>query len=317
MPEQEGELRLYKRARAELGSRAWLIAGAIVALGCALLLLVFLLRGRGLGLWRVTHLGRALLDSGAIAADSQGAFTNVIFLHHSTGHNLIEEGGVRQRFREAGYDFWDHGYNGTGLRRPDGSYANYSYRIPDDNTDPDGLANLLAQRAYGLPLNAFSALLQHEVIVFKSCFPASQIESDDQLALYKAYYLNMRDVMDAHPDRVFVVMSPPPLNPAATDSEAAARARAFARWLQSDEYLAGHPNVFAFDLFGHLAEDDPASPDYNMLRAAYREGTDSHPNHAANQIVGPLFADFVMQAAEEYRAASAGHSGLLERGPVD
>jgi hypothetical protein len=117
--------------------------------------------------------------------------------------------------------------------------------------------------------------LQYEVIAFKSCFPTSHIASDEQLAQYKAYYLAMRDVMDAHPERVFVVMSPPPLNPAATDAGAAARARGFADWLQSDEYLTGRPNVFAFDLFGHLAEEDPALPGHNMLRAAYREGDPS------------------------------------------
>ena len=190
----------------------------------------------------------------------------------------------------------------TGLRNPAGEYTGYSYNIPEDNTDPDGLARIFAQRAYGLPVNALSGLLQHEVIAFKSCFPACQITSDEQSAQYKSYYLAMRDVMDRYPDKVFIVISPPPLNPAATDAEAAARARSFAEWLQSDEYLAGHPNVFAFDLFGHLAEEDPASPDYNMLRAGYREGADSHPNQLANETVGPLFADFVMEAAEQYRA---------------
>jgi hypothetical protein len=111
----------------------------------------------------------------------------------------------------------------------------------------------------------------------------------------------MRDVMDQHPDHVFVVISPPPLNPAATTPEAAARARAFADWLTSDAYLEGHPNVFAFDFFDHLAEDDPTASDYNMLRAAYRDGEDSHPNQTANEVVGPAFSKAVMSAARSYR----------------
>ncbi len=257
---------------------------------------------RGLGLWRLTNLGRAAIDSRSVSSHSHGDFTNIIFLHHSVGNNLIEQGGVRQKFSEAGFSFWDHGYNWEKLRGPDDSRTNYNYNIPDDNTDPDGLARIFAQPAYGLPLNAFSGLLQHEVIAFKSCFPVSNIASDEQLAKYKSYYLGMRDVMDRHRDKIFIVMTPPPLNPAETNAEAAVRARAFADWLKSDEYLSGHPNVFIFDFFGYLAEGDQTLPDYSMLRAAYREGSDSHPNRLANETLGPLFVDFIINAVQRYRA---------------
>lgn len=277
--------------------------GGVLALAFAAVVGFRLVTGRtvGFGLWRVKHLGLAVLDSGSVAGTARGQYTDVIFLHHSTGNNLIEEGEVRRRFTETGYDFWDHHYNYTGLRDPDGQLRGYSYRIPRDNTDPDGLAETFAQRVYPLPLNALSGLLQHEVIAFKSCFPASNITSDEQLQQYKEWYLGMRDVMDSHPDRVFVVMSPPPLNPAATTPQVAGRARAFADWLTSDAYLAGHPNVSAFDFFDQLAEGDPAAADYNMLRADYREGEDSHPNQVANEALGPVFAGFVIEAAETYR----------------
>jgi hypothetical protein len=294
------------------GCRRWIFALGVAAIVLLLgLVALRLITGHGLGIWTfVSSTVRSILDHDVVINGSQGEFTNVIFLHLSTGRNLIDEGVVRERFSAAGYQFWDHDYNWIGLRDPAGEYTGYGYNVPDSNTNPDGLARLFAQRVYDLPLNAFSRLLQHEVIAFKSCFPASQITSDEQLAQYKAWYLAMRDVMDAQPERVFVVMSPPPLNPAATDAKAAARARAFAEWLGSDEYLAGHPNVFMFDFFGHLAEDDPGSPEYNMLRAAYRrDGEDSHPNELANQTVGPLFAGFVMEAAEAYRATYAGDSG--------
>lgn len=282
---------------------AFIVVGISLVLAFGLLIGFRLLTGRplGFGLWRVKHLVLAILNSQSVAATTHGKYTNVIFLHHSTGYNLINQGGVREKFAEAGFDFWDHDYNWPGLKRPDGSETGYSYRVPDDNTDPDGLARIFGQRAYGLPLNTLSGLLQHEVIVFKSCFPASDITTDEQLETYEAYYLSMRDVMDRHPDHVFVVMSPPPLIPAATTPEAAARARAFADWLTSEAYTAGHPNVFAFDFFDQLAEDDPSAPDYNMLREAYRNGEDSHPNQTANQAVGPTFAEAVMEAARSYR----------------
>jgi hypothetical protein len=187
------------------------------------------------------------------------------------------------------------------VRRPDGSSAGFHYGVPDDNTNPDGLAGVFAQPVYRLPINTFSGLLQHEVIVFKSCFPVSKIASDEQLERYKDYYLSMRSVMDQHRDKVFVVVTPPPLNPAATDVEAASRARAFAEWLASEEYLSGHPNVFTFDFFGLLAEGDPAAWDYSMLKADYRNGEDSHPNAVANEMLGPLFVEFIVDAASSHR----------------
>lgn len=256
------------------------------------------LRGQGIRM-ALTHHLKALLDR--TSTEQRGDFTDVIFLHHSTGRNLISQGSVRERLTEAGFQFWDHDYNWEGLTRPDGARAGYSYVIPDDNTDPDGLARLFAQPVYSWPLNGFSGLMQHEVIAFKSCFPASNITSKEQLEQYKTWYLGMREVMDRYPDHIFIVVTPPPLNPAATPPEVAARARAFAEWLQSDDFLAGHTNVFTFDFFGLLAEDDSAAPDSNMLRAEYREGTDSHPNELANETIGPLFADFIVETVQAYR----------------
>ncbi len=277
-----------------------------IALGVLVVALVggvgLALRGQGLRM-ALVHRLRAVLDRRNVARS--GDFTNVVFLHHSTGRNLIRQGGVRERLTAAGFRFWDHDYNWEGLTRPDGTRAGYSYGVPDDNTDPDGLARLFAQPVYPWPLNAFSGLMQHEVIAFKSCFPASNITDDAQLEQYKAWYLGMRTVMDRHPDHIFIVVTPPPLNPAATTPEAAARARAFANWLKSDEFLAGHPHVFTFDFFDLLAEGDPSAPGFNMLRAAYREGEDSHPNRLANETIGPLFADFIIEVVQTYRTRLA------------
>jgi hypothetical protein len=260
------------------------------------------LRGRGLRM-TVIHCVRALIAHRNI--EQSGDFNNVIFVHQSTGRNLIREGDVREHLASAGFQFWDHDYNWEGLTRPDGERAGYSYRIPDNNTNPDGYAGIFSQRFYSWPLNAFSGLMQHDVIAFKSCFPVSDIKSNEHLEQHKAYYLSMRDVMDQHRDRIFIVVTPPPLNPGATDAEAASRARAFVDWLGSDEFLGGHPNVFTFDFFDLLAEGDPTALDFNTLRAKYREGNDSHPNLLANQVVGRLFADFVIEAVHTYRTELA------------
>jgi hypothetical protein len=240
--------------------------------------------------------------------ESDGTYTNLIFLHHSTGENLIAQGDVRALFTQRGYQFWDHDYNTKGLTRPDGTRTGKSYNIPEikpeardgGNTNPEGLAVLFTQPVHDPPDNAFSRLLQHEVLIFKSCFPNSAIKSEAMLTQNKAWYLEMRDAVDQHPDRIFIFLTTPPLHPKKTTMEDAARARILANWLKSDEFLAGRSNLFVFDFFDLLAD-----PETNMLRTAYQrdpDSIDSHPNTQANQTIGPLFVDYVDQAVQKYRA---------------
>jgi hypothetical protein len=229
---------------------------------------------------------------------SAAGFRRIMFLHHSTGANLIEQGGVRQRLTALGYEFYDHGYNEDGLVVADGTRTGRNFNVPDDNTNPDGYAAIFAQPLHDPPDNTFSYLMQYDVIVFKSCFPVSLIESDEQLAEYKTYYLSIRDRMDQYPNKIFIVVTEPPEIPSETDAAMAARARAFTNWLASDEYLSGHPNVFTFNFFDLLA--DPAT---NMLRAEYQLAeNDAHPNELANQTIAPLFVDFIDRAIKTYMA---------------
>jgi hypothetical protein len=250
----------------------------------------------------------------AVTASPAAALDNVLFLHHSTGRNLIDEGGMRgaiaqlNQSRGVPVQFWDHDYNAIGLRNPAGGYTGESYDIPDDNTDPDGLYVL-----WTTPNAAREQILQnHQVIAFKSCYPASDVGSDGELAQYKTWYLAMRDVFDAHPDKIFVIISQPPRHRLATDRDDAARARQFAVWLGSAEFLAGHGNLRFFDLFDRFAEPDDGSVTANMLRWEYERshsGDDSHANAAANQAVGPEFAAFLIEVAGSVTPNSASSWG--------
>lgn len=283
---------------------------AIIGVLFAALVAYRLVTGKSLGLrsfvsqkiYFVKNLGLAILDSSDVKSASDD-FSNIVFVHHSTGSNLIQDGNVRELFQETGYQLWDHGYNEQGLRKPDGSMAGYNYNIPGDNTNPGGFRKLLNQPEYPIPLNAYSGLLQHDVLVLKSCFrPTNNIRSDEQLEQYKIWYLEMRDEMDQHPEKAFIIVTPPPLNPAETNPEEATRARFFAEWLQSDEFLLGHRNIYTFDYFDYLAVSDPTSAEYNMLQEQFRIGDDSHPNQHANEIIGPIFVEFISNSIENYKS---------------
>jgi hypothetical protein len=248
----------------------------------------------------IFSLAGAVLNSARVRANNHGNYTNIIFLHHSVGYELIRQGRIRERLTKSGFEFYDHHYNGPGLTRPDGKPAGYSYNIPNDNTDPDGLLRIFEQRPYRLPLNALSGLLQHEVIVLKSCFLAIRTLSADDLERQKKEYLAIRMRMKQHPDKLFIIVTSPPANPAETDAGSAFRARRLATWLASDEFHQGVANVCVFDLFNLLAENNPDSPDRNMLRSQYRTGADSHPNPVANETAGSVFTEFVIEAAKNY-----------------
>lgn len=243
----------------------------------------------------------AVLRRGEVQATTRGAYTNVIFLHHSVGNNLINQGGMREQFRQAGIDFWDQGYRYDGLRDPAGVKTGFWYPVPADNTDPDGLARVMAQEPRSLPVNALSGLLQHEVIMLKSCYPNSNIGGAEKFQALQNLYIGMRATMDAHPGKIFILLTTPPLNPAETNLENAREAREMAQWLASDAFIGGRQNLFVFDFYTLLAENDPASPEYGMLRAAYRDGADSHPNVTANEEIAPLLVDFVVESIETYR----------------
>jgi hypothetical protein len=248
----------------------------------------------------------------------------ILFLHHSTGRGLIEQGGVRALFAERNardgtkHEFWDHDYNEIGLTGPTGERTGRSFGIPDDDTDPVGLDRLFSQPVHDPPDNALSHILQFDVVAFKSCFPICAIRSEAQLEQYKQHYLAIRETIKRHPHTLFIVMTPPPLIPRSiagllvargsrwmwTGPEEAARARRFARWLCSEEFLMGLPNAVAFDYFDLLAEPSGSGGSPNTLRAEYRGGRfgyDAHPNEAANKAVAPLFVDAIWKGLKRLR----------------
>lgn len=230
----------------------------------------------------------------------------LFFLHHSTGEGIVTQGDVRGAVAShnaengTSFAFWDHEYNAQGLRNAAGDLTGTNYDIPGDNTDPEGLYMLWTSSEAGWTNARNRILNNYQVIAFKSCFPASAIPDADTLNQYKTWYRAMRDFFDTRTDRTFVVISTPPLHRLATSATEADNARAFAEWLKSDEYLAGHPNVVCFDLFNELAAADDGSATANMLRYEYEgdhSDSDSHPNATANEAVGPVFARALIEAA--------------------
>lgn len=236
----------------------------------------------------------------------------IFFLHHSVGFNLIDQGGVRasiEAYNEANdttYHLWDHGYNADGLTDWQGTATGTDFAIPNDSTDVADLAYLFTSTNADA-VSARNKMLYYDVIVFKSCFPNGYITDADMLQTYKDHYLAIRDFMDAHPDKMFVVMGFPPLHrmDPYTNSAERARARAFADWLKGT-FVTGHSNIWCFDIFDYFAALATYGSDIqNALKYNYEidhvASEESHPNELANQTVGPVFAYILIGAAAHWQ----------------
>lgn len=233
---------------------------------------------------------------------------NVMFLHHSTGRYMMRDSGFRSLVdahnAKTGLDirFWDHDYASgnafTGIIRPDSSvYSDWIYGYEANNIMPDGYYDIFVQA----PAFRDSLFNRHDVIAFKNDHRTGDILSESELQQHKDNYLEIRNVLDQFPEKLFILVSGSSRQPAGVSVETADRARRFYDWLQSPEFMGGRTNIAFFDLFDELSNpDDPSNPERNMLRPEYRvsDQYDDHPNEFANQTIGPKFADFLLRVLD-------------------
>ncbi|HEB69780.1 MAG TPA: hypothetical protein ENI88_09190 [Desulfobulbus sp.] len=236
----------------------------------------------------------------------------IIFLHHSTGNIIYTDGNVSG---------WIADYNAT---------HNSSYVIEDRYypTTPYPWANYPYDywnlwvngtcRADNPNIHCLDQLTaDFQVVIFKNCFPVSNIEADTgspditssrkSLENYKLQYAAVRDKLQQYPNTLFIFWTGAPLHRLATTPEKADRARQFATWVKNEMLTGGtYPNIRVFDYFDLTAGAD------NMLRYEYEKshtGSDSHPNTLAATDVGPVFAQFIIDSAQDFFDSTGGGQG--------
>jgi hypothetical protein len=252
----------------------------------------------------------------------------IIFLHHSTGAGVYFEGNIQQ---------WLTNYNSahaTNYQITERSYPNTPY--PWENY-PYDYWNLWINNACGANagIECMQSLVQnYQVIIFKHCFPGAAIQQDDPtpsvnsayktLANYKLQYRALRALMDNFPNTKFIVWTLAPLHRNATNADQASRARQFVTWVKTSwltEDGKAHPNIFVFDFYGLTAESN-SSPVYgqvNCLKYDYEQshsGNDSHPNTIANQTVGPLFGQFIVDTIQSLNSPQVSVPALSQFGLI-
>ncbi len=214
----------------------------------------------------------------------------LMWLHQSTGNRILD-GGLRDALEKNKIEFYDI----------DHLEADVDGYVIGEHTDPKDFPTNFNTPKY------FEVLVtweldgdesQHDIVMFKSCYPASDIESDEELEQYKTWYASLLPTFRAHPDVLFVAMSTPPRVKAKTTPEIAARARAWSEWITT-EYAQDLKNVHVFDLFDALAVRE-GHPDENTLVPQFAHSrTDSHPSGKGGAAVTRLFIPWLNRAVRE------------------
>jgi len=225
----------------------------------------------------------------------------ILFIHHSTGGLLLNQGNVRELLLEKAphIQLWDHGYNlqkgwppficrltyRTGLSDADGKMTGTDYDISLSNNSPKEYDEIFSR---DLSDPTLQAVLEYDTVVFKNCYPTTKIISQEMLDEHKKHYLNISKSLQKHPDTRFVIFTPPPLRSEATKPTYAKRARELANWMK--ETLT-HQNSTVFDFFDLLANDEHVLKREYCLPLFF----DSHPNKRANSEIGPKFVEALMK----------------------
>lgn len=193
----------------------------------------------------------------------------LIFIHHSSGENWLsdEHGGLARALQAANYFVSDTNY-GWG---PDSigdrtDIVNWPEWFRGPETDRY-MAALYAESGVNSPYERTLADPggENQIVMFKSCFPNSDLSGnpDDPprreegltVANAKYIYNDLLKYFVTHPDKLFIVITAPPLiNPSEPEN-----ARAFNTWLVQDwlsENNYSLNNVAVFDFYNVLTDPD-------------------------------------------------------------
>jgi len=199
----------------------------------------------------------------------------LIFIHHSTGENWLDDGngGLGTALKNNNYFVSDTNYGwGTdsiGDRTDIGNWWEW-FRGPDSATY---MNELLSENEQACSYTRLSANPggENEIVMFKSCFPNSALKgniadpipaiADNPLKGVDCYdaahtvsnakgiYIDLLNYFSAHIDKLFIVITAPPLQ----DPQYSSNAREFNNWLVND-WLNGYAqgNVYVFDFYNVL-----------------------------------------------------------------
>lgn len=231
---------------------------------------------------------------------------NIIFLHHSTGNNIWRGNTNRyiyKIFKKGQVQKWFAAFNkkqGTHLIITDRffpkaepyGWKNYPYDYYNLWVKNGG------QATYNNEPTLENLVRDYQVIIFKHCFPVSNIledtgnpnvdSEDKRLENYKLQYQLLKEKMHAFPQTTFIVWTNAALAKGATTPANAQRAKEFHDWVVNS-WDEKNDNIHLFDFYNLETEGGL------YLKEAYGNGgNDSHPNPQFSATAAPLFCQRIV-----------------------
>lgn len=266
-----------------------------------------------------------------------GEPVRLVFIHHSVGEDWLDDskGELGAELKKNNYFVSDSNYGwgpadldtgseNIGDHTDFGHWYNW-FAGPNRDTYLSALYREAGQHT-GSPYARLAANPdpggENEVVVIKSCFtnysalegspsdpPAAggnPLRGQDgssefqTVANVKGIYNDLLGYFASRPDKLFIVVTAPPLSESETSPAQAANARALSRWL-TEEWLRGYPqrNVAVFDFYNVLTSNGggPGVSNYS----AYASDGDSHPTAAGLKKASVEFAGFLNTAYNWWR----------------
>jgi len=201
----------------------------------------------------------------------------LIFIHHSTGEAWLSDGhgGLGKALRDSNYFVSDTNYgwgpDSVGDTTDLGHWWTW-FRSPSAPAYLSALYAESGQHSGGYSRLATDPGGPNEIIMFKSCFPNSQLSAPNSpvpaiadnplkgqaagtaaytVANAKGIYLDLLEYFGAHPEKFFVAVVAPPVTSPDTPGGRALANWLVDHWLQDSGYTAG--NVLVFDLYNVLS----------------------------------------------------------------
>ncbi len=230
----------------------------------------------------------------------------LIFIHHSCGENWLTDGygNLGISLGENNYFVSDTNYgwgpDSIGDRTDILNWMEW-FRSDSMPTYMEALFNESGQNSW-YARNLADPGGENQIIMFKSCFPNSNLEGSpndrptpgEDLTVGNAKYIynSLLDYFITRPDKLFIVITAPPVQ----DREYAQNARAFNTWLVQDWLRENNyplNNVAVFDFYNILTDPDNHHRYYNGQieyitdngrdTLYYDSSGDDHPNEAGSQ----------------------------------
>ncbi len=277
-----------------------------------------------------------LLAAAPIQGSPPPETLKLIFIHHSTGENWLMDdyGNLGRMLGENNYFVSDTNY-GWG---PDGigdrtDLPDWTEWFASENTPRymDALFNENEQHADYTRMLADPGG-ENQIILFKSCFPNSALEGspsdapdpDGWLTVGHAKYVynTILQYFASRPDKLFIVITAPPLS----DSTYAANARAFNDWLVNN-WLADYDgtNVAVFDFHAVLSGPNNRHRLVNGLvehvtepgmTTLYYPSDDDHPSVRGSQKATGEFVPLLNYYVERWQAEDTSVPPVSEPAPA-